>query len=139
MSNPAIPAPWIAEFCNDYTPLLFSVGKWTLIAGVILGIALALAAIVAQLRKDAAGGAGNFAPASPATVLDAIKGFILALSSAPTWLALFGGGILLLWLAGNSVPDICEPPTRQAPQTQTAPQAQGQGGATPVPADRPRR
>ncbi|HEX8222514.1 MAG TPA: hypothetical protein VF605_01710 [Allosphingosinicella sp.] len=146
MTTTVAPA-WIAEFCNDYTPFLFSAGKLTLIAGIILGILLALvavAALIAELRKKPApGGAGKLvAPASASSVLDAVKGFIQALSSMPTWLALFGGGILLLWLAGNSVPDICKPPVAPAPQTQTAAPGQGQQGAAQpapkAPAEQPR-
>lgn len=132
----APPAPWIADFCNAYTPFLFSAGKLTLFAGIVLGIALAIAAIIVALRKKPAGGGANLAPAAPSAVLDAVKGFLQALSGAPTWLALFGGGILLLWLAGNSVPDICKPPVRQAPQEQ------GRSGAEPAPkapAEQPRR
>lgn len=141
MTTPVAPPAWIAGFCNDYTPFLFSAGKLTLIAGILLGIALAAAAIIVSLRKKPAGGGANLAPPSPSAVLDAVKGFIQALSSMPTWLALFGGGILLLWLAGNSVPDICKPPERQAPQTQTAPQQGRQAGAQPAPkapAEQPR-
>ena len=131
------PAPWIADFCSDYTPFLFSAGKLALIAGIGLGILLALVAIAALvaelLKKKPAGGAGALvAPAAPASVLDAVKGFLQALSSLPTWLALFGGGILLLWLAGSSVPDICKPPVPAAGQTQTPAPA-------PVPAGRPKR
>lgn len=140
MPNPVVPpAAWIADFCSDYTPFLFSAGKLALIAGIILGIALALAAIVAELRKKPAGASGNLV--APPAVLDAVKGFIQALSSAPTWLALFGGGILLLWLAGNSVPDICKPPEPAAVQTQTTAPAQGQAGSgpAPAPAGRPKR
>ena len=128
----ATPAPWIADFCNDYTPFLFGMGKLTLFVGLVLGVALALAAIVAEFRKKS-GGAGNLAAPAAGGVLDAAKGFLQALSSAPTWLALFGGGILLLWLAGNSVPDICKPATPQAPQTRTGPQTPGQSGGTASP------
>jgi hypothetical protein len=127
MSNSvAATAPWVADFCQDYTPFLLTAGKLTLIAGIILGIALACAAILAEFRKKQ-GGAGNLV-APGASVLDAVKGFIQALSSAPTWLALFGGGILLLWLAGNSVPEICKP----TPPAQTQPAPQGQGATTPA-------
>ena len=142
MTKTVAPPAWIADFCNDYTPFLFSVGKVALIAGILLGVAIALvaiAALIAELRKKPpAGGGGDrlVAPPAPTAVLDAVKGFIQALSSLPTWLALFGGGILLLWLAGNSVPDICKPPVPPAPQTQTTPQGQP---APKVPAEQPRR
>jgi hypothetical protein len=36
-----------------------------------------------------------------------MKGFLQAPSADPTWLALFGAGILLLWLAGSGAPEHC--------------------------------
>ena len=130
MSNTAAtPTPdWLIEFCSDYTPFLFSAGKWTIIAGILLGIAVAAAKVILAFRQPAGGNPALEAAASPA-LLDAIKGFIQALTSAPTWLALFGGGLLLLWMAGNAVPEICNPApkgavNRQAPAG-TAPAPQG--------------
>lgn len=120
------PPAWANDFCRDYAPFLFSAGKWTLIAGILLGIALGIATIILLLRKKegAADGIKAMNAATPVAMLDAVKGFLQALSSAPTWLALFGGGVLLLWLAGNAIPEICKPQaaqcTQQCPPTQPA-------------------
>ena len=124
------PPEWVVDFCKDYSQFLFGAGKWTLIAGIILGIALAIATVVLLLRKkDGAAENVRAANAVGATaVLDAVKGFLQALSSAPTWLALFGGGVLLLWMAGTAVPEICKPP---APSPSTKANQESQPGRTP--------
>lgn len=103
-----------ATFCKDYIGFLFWAGQWTLGASILLGIALAAATVVMTLRKPVAVAAPRGGPA-PVAALDAIKGFIQALSSAPTWLALFGGGLLLLWMAGHMMPEIC--PAAKSEQT----------------------
>jgi hypothetical protein len=109
---------WIIEFCQEYAPTLFSVGKWTILAGVALGIALAAAAVIASLRAPTAANQGVRNVAAPPTaVLDALRAFIQAIASAPTWLALFGGGLLLLWMSGNTAPDFCRPPLPPEPKS----------------------
>ena len=114
-----VPPEWARDFCKDYTLFLFSAGKWTIIAGIVLGAALALATILLLLRKPA--GATEELPGAaavgPGAILEAAKAFLQALSSAPPWLALFGAGILLLWLAGNTAPEACKaPPPPPCPQ-----------------------
>lgn len=99
---------WMLQFCGEYTPFLFSAGKWMIVAGIVLGIVLALANVYIALRPPAGGSANREGVVPPTAVLDAIRAFIQALTSAPTWFALFGGGVLLLWMAGNAVPEICK-------------------------------
>lgn len=120
------PPEWVASFCEEYVWFLFDTGRWTVRAGIVLGILLAVSVIVAAFRKPPPGADGVRATVAMPT-LDAIKGFLQALTSAPTWLALFGGGILLLWLAGAAMPDICKPAAtdRTAPRTERSQQPQG--------------
>ena len=106
---------WIVQFCAEYTPFLFSAGKWMIVAGIVLGIVLAVANVYIALRPPAAGRDNREGVVPPTAVLDAIRGFIQALTSAPTWFALFGGGVLLLWMAGNAVPDICKATSSSSP------------------------
>ncbi|HEY5723345.1 MAG TPA: hypothetical protein VIT45_13585 [Allosphingosinicella sp.] len=125
MINTTLPAPpppeWVAAFCKDYTLFLFDWGRGILIVAVLLGAALAIAAVIVELRKKPAESGGNAelrAPPAPTAILDSLKAFIQALSSLPTWLALFGGGVLLLWMAGNVIPEICKPPAEECPAGQ---------------------
>ena len=125
---------WVRDFCSEYTPFLFDAGWWMIVLAIVLGVALAAAAVAAEWRKGTqptteavpAGGGSGAATA----ILEAAKGFIQALASAPTWLALFGGGVLLLWLAGNAIPDLCDPPVKRS----GAQQQGGAGGSTTPPA-----
>jgi len=94
--------------CKDYFDFLFSAGYWAIIGGILLGFALAIVSLILALRKNpqltTAAGA---TPATPLAILEAIRGFLQALSAAPTWLALVGVGVLLLWMAGNNVAERC--------------------------------
>lgn len=112
-----VPPEWATDYCKDYTLFLFSAGKWTLIAGVLLGVALAAATIYLLVRKapPAEGGALPAGAVSPTGILEAAKAFLQALSSAPTWLALFGCGVLLLWLSSIAAPEACKAPPASAP------------------------
>jgi hypothetical protein len=130
--NAASPMPqWAADFCKDYTLFLFNWGKGILIVGVLLGVALAVTAVIVALRKRAGDSEDHARFAAPAAnvVLDSLKAFIQALSSLPTWLALFGGGVLLLWMAGNVIPEICKPPVKECqPAQKCGPGNQGDSG-----------
>lgn len=42
-------------------------------------------------------------------MVNALKGLIDSLSAAPTWLAVFAAGLIIVWVAGNTLPRICEP------------------------------
>ena len=114
-----VPPEWARDFCKDYTLFLFGAGKWTLIAGVLLGIALAITTTILLLRKSSSTEQVGAAVTGTA-ILDAVRAFLQALSSAPTWLALFGAGVLMLWLAGYTRPEICPGPPQ--PCAQNCPQ-----------------
>jgi hypothetical protein len=75
----------------------------------------------------AGGGSPGLETVPNTGLIETIKGFIEALTSAPTWLALFGGGLLLLWMAGNAVPEVCKP----APKEPPAQTRQGSSGGGP--------
>ena len=94
------------HICDQYTPFLFQVGEVTIVAGLILGVALAAAAVIVALKPPPGQAAANLA-APPASVIDSIRAFIQAIASAPTWLALFGGGLLLVWMAANMSQGSC--------------------------------
>ena len=103
---------WQAEFCDRYALLMLAYGRWFLLVGLLIGIAGAVAMLVNLFRQPARPAAtaeeGLAAgPAGVAVVADAIKGVVQAFSRAPIWLAMFGVGALLLWMAGNAVPSYC--------------------------------
>ena len=127
------PPEWARDFCKDYTLFLFNAGKWTLMAGILLGILLAVATVYLLVRKSPA--VEEIAEAVPATgVLDAARVFLQALSSAPTWLALVGVGVLLLWLSGYTKPEACNAPPQPCAQGCPPPQrSPAQPSRTPSP------
>lgn len=102
----AEPAAWIADFCDSYAPFTFTMGKWMLITGCLLGVAMALVTLVTAMRAlpkaDMAG------QASATGFVDSLKDLIDALGKAPPWIALFGGGAFLLWMAGTIQPVYCQ-------------------------------
>jgi hypothetical protein len=105
----------MSNWCSSYFYFLLWAGGGAIILGILLGVALAIASIVLLMRKapPAVEIVGPPAPANVTAVLDAMKSFLQALSAAPTWLALFGGGVLLVWLAGDAAPQQCACPTDQ--------------------------
>jgi hypothetical protein len=125
-------AKWIANYCRDYVLTLFDLGFYTLVAAAILGIAFAAAAVVVALRTPSVAPKG-VAPATATPILDALKAFIQALASAPPWLALFGGGVLLLWMSGNTVPDYCRAPEPPPRAPQSAPPSAPPNESAPTP------
>lgn len=104
-------AHWSIEFCKDYSPNLFLLAQLFLVAALVLGVILAIMAALAA--RSAVQMQATESTKSPITAfLDSLKGFIEALKDAPTWLAMFAAGILLLWMAGMGTPDYCKPKTQ---------------------------
>ena len=109
---------WVKR-CDTLADFLIFAGQAAIVAGVLLGIALAVVTLILALRRPAPAPDGivRQAAPSPTAVLDAIKGFLQALSAAPTWLALLGAGTLLLWLAGLQIDSCKTSPTPPASQS----------------------
>jgi hypothetical protein len=99
----------LSYLCENSVRFMIHAGAGTLVAGVLLGIALAVVTLVLALRRPvpAPESVETSSAPTPTAILDSIKGFLQALSAAPTWLALVGAGILLLWLAGVQI-DSCK-------------------------------
>jgi hypothetical protein len=122
MTQPPVPIyrpTWANDLCDSYPVFLFYAGQWTLILAILLGTALAATGVVAALRNPAAAVPGQEGRAPE--ILDTIKDFVQAIAGAPTWLALFAGGILLLWMAINTVPEQCDREKRPAPEASNPP------------------
>lgn len=133
IANLATADAWRDSFCERYPILMLEYGRWFLLAALIIGTAAAAAAVYISLRPPSpapaqpqGGEAGGAAALQ--SVVDALKGLIEAFSKAPTWLAMFGGGILLLWMAGTVSPEFCPSPAAQRQQQQSpgAPKAAAQ-------------
>lgn len=98
-------------FCQDY---VLSAGQitglvwWFLIAALVLGLAFGIVELIRKFQEPRSRSVRGVAPSTLKDLIDALKGFIEALSKAPAWIALFGIGLLLFWAAGNSIPDECK-------------------------------
>jgi hypothetical protein len=130
--NPAA-TEWLAGFCNDYAPTLFDLGWWFVLAALIGGVLLAAVHVYRAATApappppgDEAGGAVGL----PA-LAGALKELVEVFTKAPAWLALFGAGILLLWMAGNAAPDEClgRAGGQPAPKEESRPRPKQEPGA----------
>jgi len=131
---------WMTGFCGDYGPAMFTLGWWFVVAAFIGGALLALVQVYRAATAGAPTGQGNEGGGGlglPA-LAGALKELIEIFTKAPTWLALFGAGVLLLWMAGNAVPDQClDSSTKSSNAAETSPSpseranaTRGQGGAS---------
>lgn len=110
MANSETWGAWQLEFCANYAPLLLSLGKWFVVAALIIGALLGAVRIINAYRQrenDPDEDVWARTPTPWQTIIAAIAGLVDSLTKAPTWLAMFGGGLLLLWMAGNAVPQFC--------------------------------
>ena len=100
---------WQAEFCDRYALLMLAYGRWFLLVGLLMGIAVGAAMLVKLFRQPnvPVSNEEGVADVGIAAAADALKGVVQAFSRAPIWLAMFGVGALLLWMAGNAVPSYC--------------------------------
>ncbi len=114
--------------CGRLVEFLILGGKVAVFGGIFLGIGLAVVTLILALRRPQTGAEeAPLAAPSPTAVLDAVKAFLQGLSSAPTWIAMLGIGILMLWVAGNQINECrrpLTPPAAQSPApSQPAPSA----------------
>ncbi len=139
-NNMATDAPalagWQTAFCDRYALLLLEYGRWFLLAALIIGIVGAAAAVYLSLKAPSGADGDEGGGSALTSTIDAIKGLIESFSKAPTWLAMLGGALLLLWMAGNSVPDYCVAPGAGSGGNESAPaDANGSGNASDDAAD----
>lgn len=108
ITNATTGAEWRADLCQRYAILLLEYGRWFLLAGLIIGTIGAAVLVIRSFTATDAGGdeGGGGAPAITA-IIEALKGLVEAFAKAPTWLALFGGGALLMWMAGSAISSSC--------------------------------
>ena len=105
---------WIAQFCNGYAPLMVSLAKLFIYVGLVAGVIMAAAEVYKLYREARAirppvdGDQSKETLGTPAAG-EVIKNLVGLLTGAKAWLALVILGVLLLWLAGNSIPEICKP------------------------------
>lgn len=136
--KPVEPKSWLDPLCSDYVTIagdLASVASYAIYGALGLGVLMALAALVRGPAEDNKGGnvralAPNAGAAS--AIFAGLKDFVAAISAAPAWIALFGGGVLLFWMSGYAVPSYCQPPAPASDRAQTLnPSGNGQQGITP--------
>lgn len=101
----------MATFCQSYighalTLTQLSIGF--LLVSLVAAAAMAIAEVLAKFRAAASVRAAADAQVKTVqTLIDALKGLVTALSSAPIWLALFAVGIVLFWVPGSAVAELC--------------------------------
>lgn len=101
VATPAPAHPWRAQVCDRYVDLMLDFAWWFLLGALIIGAIGAIVMVWNSLRLQtppAEGGGGQFQQA-----VDAVRALIEALSKAPTWIAMLGGALLLLWMAGSAI------------------------------------
>ena len=92
-------------FCEDYIGVAGSVldlAYWFVVAALVLGIAYGIAELFKKPQVP-----GPKVQSSLKDLIDALKGLIQAVASAPAWIALFAFGLVLFWAAA-SIPPECE-------------------------------
>jgi hypothetical protein len=98
---------WHDPFCSRYAILMFEYGRWFLLAALIIGTIGAVAVIVKLFSSKPEGdetGGGNMLQSSIA----AFTALIDSLAKAPTWIAMVGAGLVLMWMSGHALPTFCE-------------------------------
>lgn len=91
-------------FCSRYATLTLDYAGWFLLLALVIGLAGAVVGFINSLRTPAPPptGKNEAGGGTLATTIDAIRAMVEAFSKAPVWIAMLGGGILLLWMAGNA-------------------------------------
>lgn len=106
-----------SELCTSLLDIITGLAVVFLGAALVIGV---VSAIIALDRPKPGFGSVRAADAQPiAPILEALKGLIEALGSAPAWFALFLAGIFLLWTAGEVYVDACKGPEVKVTRTIT--------------------
>lgn len=129
------PVSWKIQFCEDYSRTLLNYGEGFLVAALVIGavgaIVAAVAAFKASKRSLTTTESVVPVPGDPTPIIEAIKGLVESFSKAPIWLAMFGCGLLLMWMAGHAGPGYCN---NNAPDPSgNASGGAGQGEVTETP------
>jgi hypothetical protein len=99
------------QVCKDLAQTLVFLAEAFLWAALIVALLGAIADIAvklwALLHKPASSDKANLV-ADPGAFITALKGLIDSLANAPAWIAMFLGGVALIWAAGSLAPAICK-------------------------------
>ena len=118
-------------FCEDYVKAagdIADLAYWFIGAALLIGILHGFVEIVKKYRTPP--NAPRVQQAALKDLIDALKGLIEALASAPAWIALFAFGLVLFFAVGTSIPTKCEAEMNQpyasaATDAETEPKAPG--------------
>ena len=94
-------------FCSNLIEYAFWLAIAFLVASLLIGMFSAILAFRADKPKF--GTTRTEAVPGITPLLEALKGIIEALGSAPAWFALFLAGIFLFWMAGEVYVESCKP------------------------------
>lgn len=104
-----------SDLCGGLLDLVIWLAIAFLAAALIIGV---ISAIIAFWSPKPTFGTARTADATAITpLLEALKGIIEAIGSAPAGFALFLAGTFLLWMAGDVYVDSCKPPETKVART----------------------
>jgi hypothetical protein len=108
------PAPeWFEAYCTRYADVALDAAWWFLYLALAVGVLGALLGVYSAIKNpppkpDEEGGGGAIG-----VVTQAVSALVAAFSKAPAWIAMLGAGLILLWFAGDGVPEYCVPAAQQ--------------------------
>lgn len=90
---------------------LLDLSGWLAIAFLVAALVIGIISAIKAFRSDKPSFGTTRAAGAPAIapLLEALKGVIEALGSAPAWFALFLAGIFLFWMTGETYSNACKP------------------------------
>jgi len=102
---------WVEAYCARYAFFALDMAWWFLYLALAIGVLGAVLSFVNAIQNPAPkkdgeeGGGGGFA-----VLAEAVTALVEVFSKAPAWIAMLGAGLILLWFAGDGLPDYCVPP-----------------------------